>query len=242
MTPRTIGLIAFAATWIAFNFWTSRRDTLSMAPFELQPPAGFTEEDKGAAAMVLADDDAKEAKNALKHGGQVFFHFEENSTPELEYGEVVEVKEDTYPLRPDEETRAALYGSGLLKMGEMAVKVVDSRVGKYGKNDAIAARLEAETPGKKIRFFQYVLPTDKGRAVVHASCLVVEEAKYRPIYDEMIANARGVAYRPTRLPWPAFAGLSAAVGIVAFLVAFRLRRPVVIAPRRREDDEEGDAT
>jgi hypothetical protein len=235
-------MIAFVATWIGFNVWTSRRDTLSQASFELKPPAGFTEEDKGAAAMIIADDDAKEAKNAVKHGGQIFFHFEENSPPELEYGEVVEVKEDTYPLRPDEETRAALYGGGTLKMGDVVVKVVDSRVGKYGKNEAIAARLEADALGKKIRFFQYVLPTDRGRAVVHASCLVVEEGKYRPIYDEMIANARGVAYRPTRLPWPAIAGISAAVGIAAFLVAWRLKQPVQLPPKRRDEDEEADAS
>lgn len=241
-------MLAFIAAWLALNAWGSRRDRLSMARFEVTPPAGWSEQERGSAAMIIADDDQKAAQALVKKGGGLYMHFEENSPADLEYLEVIEVEEDGYPLRPDEALRAELYGSGKVMNGPTTLEVVDSRVTRFGKNDAIAARLSAKVPKVDhapidVRVFQYILPTDRGRVTVDCFCLVAEEAKYGPQFDAMIAGARGVAYRPAKLPFPMMVLACLGVGVVAWLVARRYlgkKPPAPLPPRARVEptDEE----
>lgn len=221
MSPRLVGMLAFIAAWIALNAWGSRRDRLSRSGFEVTGPPGFAEHERGAAAMVVADDSQQDAQALVKKGGVLFLHFENDSPPDLEYLEVVEIEEDGYPLRPDDEVRRAVYGSGKVTIGTTTLDVVDSRVTRFGKNDVIAARLSAVVGGKQVRLFQYLVPTDRGRAQVDCFCLVVEEEKYRPQFEAMIAGARGVAYRPAKLPWTTVALVCGGVGLAAWLAMRR---------------------
>ena len=238
MSPRLVALLSFVAAWVALNAWGARRDRLAQAGFEITAPPGFAEHERTTAAMVVADDDHTGATALVKKGGVLFLHFENDSPPELEYLEVIEIEEDAYPLRPDEDVRRAIYGSGKLTIGNTTLDVLDSRVTRFGKNDAVAARLTALVGGKPVRLFQYLVPTDRGRAQVDCFCLVAEEDKYRPLFDAMIAGARGVAYRPVRLPWTTMALACGAFAVVAFFLARRLGRKR-LAPARPPAPEEG---
>ena len=230
MSPRLIGMLAFVAAWFALNAWGARRDRLSRAGFEVTGPPGFAAHERGAAAMVIADDSQRDAQALVKKGGVLFLHFENDSPKELEYLEVIEIEEDAYPLRPDESVRQAVYGAGKVTIGTTTLDVVDSRVTRFGPNDAIAARLTATVGDKQVRLFQYLVPTDRGRAQVDCFCLVAEEEKYRPQFEAMIAGARGVAYRPAKLAFALVAGVCSAVGLAAFLLARRRKMPRAAPP------------
>ena len=235
MSPRLVSILAFLATAFVVNVWSSRRDVPARAPFEVQPPPGFQPIDRGAAAVDVSGEDPELAA-ARSKGGALFMHFGETEEDKW-YTEVVDVHEDDFPLRPGDADRESMFPSARMEFQGHPVKLLESHVGKYGSNEAIAATLEAEVEKKPVRIFSYVMPTDKGRARVDAYCLAAEQAKYKPEFDRMITAAKGVAHRPERLAWYLVALLAAAVGAVAFAVTRFLQRANDAAQLHGEEEK-----
>jgi hypothetical protein len=239
MLPRVVAVLTFLAVVTLLNLWGRRRDRLSGLPFELRAPPEFQAVDRAEAAVYVAEGDPDKA-SALAAGGQVFLRYGQDDD-DRKYTEVVEVSEDDYPIRPGEHDRSALFGRSVIEIGKDPVKVLSSEVRELGGKPVIIGKLEAEVSGQPVRLLRYVMATDRGRATVDTWCLTREEGRYRPVYEAMIATARGVAVRPERLPWYWVSLIAGGASLAAFVLTHRLRRPAAaldaLTPSRREDDE-----
>ena len=220
MSPRLASLIVFVVVFGGLQLWGSRRDRPARAPFEMDPPVGFQSFDRADAAAYATNFDEAATEKMTGPGGKVFFHFRGDDEPE---GPpiVVETEESPYPLRTQPSDAAAMFAPpGLTKSG-VFLKLLGSRVTKLGPNEIIVAEYEADVGGKPVLLTTYAVPIDKGTALVSAFCPRGEEGKYRPLYDRMIEGAKGVAYRPERIPWWLASLLAAGVAAVAHALVKR---------------------
>lgn len=252
MAPRIAGLLTFLAVVACLNLWGSRRDRPAGAQLEVTPPTDFNEAQRNIAAAIVGGDDEKAVEALMTGTSRVWFHWsaDDGDEHEASYTEVVEVSESDYPFRPGEELKETLFGKGVVEIGDVPAKVVEARVTKLGPGEAVFARLEATVKSERwgaqpVRVFRWVVPTDKGMGMIDAYCLAEEENKYVASYTRMAEGARGVAFRPARLPWTLTGAAGGVAGLLVALGVSRLgKRPAPPAPappsRDEEDEDEED--
>jgi hypothetical protein len=222
MGGRWVSLGVFLLTVLAVNLWSGRRDHAAGAPFSLRAPAEFEKMNKQEAAeMLLQDEEA--AKTA--GSGALFLRYGKDEE-DKRYTEVLQYEEDDYGVRMGEADRSAHFDRGVIEIDDHPLKILDSKITTLGDHEVIVGRLDAQVDSEggklPVRLTRYVLPTDRGRAVVDAYCLVKDEAIYRPRFDQAVAAARGVATRPGRLAWYYVSLIGGAAALLTELV-LRLR-------------------
>lgn len=222
MGARWVSLGVFVLVVIAVNLWSGRRDQAAGTPFSVRGPAEFERQNKQEAAEMLLGDE-EEAKGAGT--GSLFLRYGKDDE-DKRYTEVLQVDEDDYAVRTGEDDRKDHFNRGVIEIDGHSLKILDSKIVELGGHEVIVGRLETEIDSEggklKVRLIRYILPSDRGRAVVDGYCLASEESVYRPKFDASVAAARGVAVRPGKLPWYY---VSAIGGVAALLteVALRLR-------------------
>jgi hypothetical protein len=222
MGGRWVSLGVFVLTVLAVNWWSGRRDHAAGAPFSLRAPAEFEKMNKQEAAeMLLQDEDAAKAAGS----GALFLRYGKDEE-DKRYTEVLQYEEDDYGVRTGEADRSAHFDRGVIEIDDHPLKILDSKITTLGDHEVIVGRLDAQVDSEggklPVRLTRYVLPTDRGRAVVDAYCLVKDEAVYRPRFDQAVAAARGVATRPGRLAWYYVSLIGGAAALLTELV-LRLR-------------------
>lgn len=220
MGARWLSLGVFVLVCLAVNLWSGRRDRAAGTTFSVRGPAEFERQNKQEAAeMLLGDEDS--AKGAGT--GSLFLRYGKDDE-DKRYTEVLQVDEDDYAVRTGEDDRKDHFNRGVIEIDGHSLKILDSKIVELGGNEVIVGRLETEIDsdgGKlKVRLIRYILPSDRGRAVVDGYCLASEESIYRPKFDASVAAARGVALRPGKLPWYY---VSAIGGAAALLTELALR-------------------
>ena len=250
MAPRIAGLLTFLAVVAGLNFWGGRRDKPAGSALEITPPTDFNEAKRTIAAAIVGGDDEKAVEALMTGTSRVWFHWSNDDGDESEarYTEVVELSESDYPFRPGEELRDTLFGKGVVEIGDVAAKVVETKVVKLDRGDAVFAKLEAPVKSEKygkqtVRVFRWVVPTDKGMGMIDAYCLAEEESKYASSFQRMAAGAKGLATRPERLPWYLTGAIGAVFGLAMAFGVSRLTTkapPPPPKPAPTDDDEDED--
>lgn len=222
MGGRWVSLGVFLLTVLAVNAWSGRRDHAAGAPFSLRAPAEFEKMNKQEAAEMLLEDE-EAAKTA--GSGALFLRYGKDEE-DKRYTEVLQYEEDDYGVRTGEADRSAHFDRGVIEIDDHPLKIIDSKITTLGGHEVIVGRLDAQVDSEggklPVRLTRYVVPTDRGRAVVDAYCLVKDEATYRPRFDQAVASARGIATRPGRLPWYYVSLIGGAAALITEL-AMRLR-------------------
>jgi hypothetical protein len=243
MSHRLVALLAFVAVFLGIQVFGARRDRPARVPFEMTPPADFQSFDRSDAAAYAANFDEEEMKKYSPEGGaKVFLHFRAEGEPP---GPpiVVETEINPYELRVQDSDRDALFTKPGMTREGVDLTLRESHVAKLGDNEVIVARYDATVGEVPVVMSMYAVPTDRGMALVSAFCPKADESKYVPIYDQMIAGAKGVAYRPARLAWYLSALFSAFVAAIAYGILWRVshakRAPKSSAQKESKAGPEG---